>query len=49
VTRLAGLRFEPARLRAEARRFDRAVFERRFSAFVDACWRAREARAAAPA
>ena len=39
----------PARLRAEARRFDRAVFERRFAAFVDACWRAREARAAAPA
>jgi glycosyltransferase involved in cell wall biosynthesis len=49
VTRLGGLRFDPARLRAEARRFDRAAFERRFAAFVDACWRAREARAAAPA
>jgi glycosyltransferase involved in cell wall biosynthesis len=49
VTRLRGLRFDPARLRAEARRFDRAVFERRFAAFVDDCWRAREARAAAPA
>ncbi len=49
LTRLRGLRFDPARLRAEARRFDRAAFERRFAAFVDACWRAREARATAPA
>ena len=48
MTRLRGLRFDPAHLRAEARRFDRAAFERRFAAFVDACWRAREARAAAP-
>jgi glycosyltransferase involved in cell wall biosynthesis len=49
LTRLRDLRFDPARLRAEARRFDRAVFERRFAAFVDACWRAREARSAARA
>jgi glycosyltransferase involved in cell wall biosynthesis len=48
LTRLRDLRFDPARLRAEARRFDRAAFERRFATFVDACWRAREARAAAP-
>ena len=49
VARLGALRFDPAHLRAEARRFDRAAFERRFAAFVDACWRAREARAAARA
>ena len=49
LTRLRGLRFDPSHLRAEARRFDRAAFERRFGAFVDACWRAREARAAARA
>jgi len=49
VTRLRSLRFDPAHLRAEARRFDRVAFERRFAAFVDACWRARDGRAAAPA
>ena len=49
LTRLRGLRFDPVRLRAEARRFDRVVFERRFAAFVDARWREREARMAAPA
>ena len=49
VTRLRGLRFDPAILRAEARRFDRNLFERRFASFVDACWRARELRATAPA
>jgi glycosyltransferase involved in cell wall biosynthesis len=38
--------FEPARLRARARRFDRAVFERRFMEVVEAAWRS---RAGAPA
>jgi glycosyltransferase involved in cell wall biosynthesis len=37
LTRLQGLRFDPARLRAEARRFDRATFERRFAALVESC------------
>jgi hypothetical protein len=48
VTRLRELRFDPARLRAEARRFDRVAFERRFAAFVDDCWRRRRAGVAAP-
>ena len=46
LTRLRGLRFDPAHLRAEARRFDRLAFERRFASFVEACW---QARATAPA
>jgi glycosyltransferase involved in cell wall biosynthesis len=46
LTRLRGLRFDPARLRAESHRFDRVAFERRFAAFVDARWREREARVA---
>jgi glycosyltransferase involved in cell wall biosynthesis len=37
VTRLQRLRFEPARLRAEGRRFDRSNFERRFAALVESC------------
>jgi glycosyltransferase involved in cell wall biosynthesis len=48
LTRLRGLRFDPARLRAESRRFDRLVFERRFAAFVDARWRERAAHVAVP-
>jgi glycosyltransferase involved in cell wall biosynthesis len=43
VDRLQQIRFEPARLRALARRFDRATFERRFAAFVDSCMRGRVA------
>jgi glycosyltransferase involved in cell wall biosynthesis len=39
LTRLQGLRFDPARLRVEARRFDRASFERRFAALVESCLR----------
>jgi glycosyltransferase involved in cell wall biosynthesis len=39
VDRLERLRLEPARLRACARRFDRAEFERRFGGFVEACRR----------
>ena len=39
-------RFEPARLRAYARRFDRAVFERRFLDAVQVGWRARQGGAA---
>jgi len=35
VDRLERLEFDPARLRAAARRFDRTAFERRFGAFVD--------------
>jgi glycosyltransferase involved in cell wall biosynthesis len=35
VTRLEGMRFDPARLRAAALRFDQAEFERRFGAFVE--------------
>jgi glycosyltransferase involved in cell wall biosynthesis len=35
-------RFDPARLRAHARRFDRAVFERRFLEAVQAGWAARD-------
>jgi glycosyltransferase involved in cell wall biosynthesis len=45
VTRLERMRFDPARLRARARAFDRAEFERRFGAFVDDCLRRRGARA----
>jgi len=47
LDRLQRMNLDPARLRAEARRFDRLEFERRFAAFVDSCWRA--ARPAAPA
>jgi len=36
VDRLERLTFDPARLRAAAQRFDRAAFERRFGAFVEA-------------
>jgi glycosyltransferase involved in cell wall biosynthesis len=43
VDRLEQTRFDPARLRALARRFDRAEFERRFAAFVE---RARRGEAA---
>ena len=50
VTRLLGMRFDPARLRAQARRFDRTSFERRFAALVESCLeRARSERARAPA
>ena len=51
LDRLQKMSFEPTRLRAEARRFDRAEFERRFGTFVDACVEARrrEARDARPA
>jgi len=50
VTRLQRLRFDPARLRAEARRFDRSNFERRFAALVESCLqRARADRLRAPA
>ena len=38
--------FEPARLRALARRFDREEFERRFAAWIDDARRARDARPA---
>ncbi len=48
LTRLAGMRFRPARLRAEARRFDRTSFERRFAALVESCIQARLPRAPAP-
>ena len=48
ATRLAGLRFPPARLRAEAHRFDRTSFERRFAALVESCIQARAPRAPAP-
>jgi glycosyltransferase involved in cell wall biosynthesis len=47
LDRLERLRFDPARLRAAARRFDRAAFEERFGAFVDSCrQRARDALSA---
>ena len=36
IDRLEQIRFDPARLRAVARRFDRDAFERRFADFVDA-------------
>jgi glycosyltransferase involved in cell wall biosynthesis len=50
VGRLQAMRFDPARLRAEARRFDRTSFERRFAALVETCLqRARSDRARAPA
>jgi glycosyltransferase involved in cell wall biosynthesis len=35
ISRLEGMRFDPARLRAAALRFDQAEFERRFGAFVE--------------
>jgi glycosyltransferase involved in cell wall biosynthesis len=44
LDRLEARRFEPASLRALARRFDRDEFERRFAAWVDDARRAREAR-----
>jgi glycosyltransferase involved in cell wall biosynthesis len=37
VDRLERLTFDPARLRAAARRFDRPTFEDRFGAFVERC------------
>jgi len=37
LDRLERMRFDPARLRLEARQFDRAEFERRFGAFVESC------------
>ena len=50
LTRLQRLRFEPDRLRTEARRFDRTTFERRFAALVESCrQRARDGGAAARA
>jgi glycosyltransferase involved in cell wall biosynthesis len=45
LDRLEGRAFEPSRLRALARRFDREEFERRFAAWVDEARRAREVRA----
>jgi glycosyltransferase involved in cell wall biosynthesis len=45
LDRLEARRFEPARLRALARRFDRDEFERRFAAWVDDARRAQESRA----
>jgi glycosyltransferase involved in cell wall biosynthesis len=46
LDRLAsGMRFDPAALRARARAFDRAVFERRFREVVESAWRARAAGA----
>jgi len=44
LDRLERKMFDPAGLRALARRFDRNEFERRFSAWVDDTRRAREAR-----
>ena len=41
----AGMRFDPAALRARARAFDQAVFERRFREVVESAWRARAAGA----
>jgi glycosyltransferase involved in cell wall biosynthesis len=41
LDRLAAMSFDPARLQAEARRFDRAVFERRFTRAVERAWRLR--------
>jgi glycosyltransferase involved in cell wall biosynthesis len=50
VTRLQRLHFDPKRLRAEARRFDRSNFERRFAALVESCLqRSRADRLRAPA
>jgi glycosyltransferase involved in cell wall biosynthesis len=43
LDRLDGLTFEPARLRAAARLFDRSSFEQRFGAFVESCLSARRA------
>jgi glycosyltransferase involved in cell wall biosynthesis len=37
LDRLDQLTFDPARLRAAARRFDRVSFEQRFGAFVESC------------
>jgi glycosyltransferase involved in cell wall biosynthesis len=41
LDRLPTLSFDPARLQAEARRFDKAVFERRFTRAIDRAWRER--------
>jgi glycosyltransferase involved in cell wall biosynthesis len=41
-------RFEPARLRAHARRFDKALFERRFLEVVESAWRGQRAQPARP-
>jgi glycosyltransferase involved in cell wall biosynthesis len=46
LDRLEARAFEPARLRALARRFDREEFERRFAAWIDDTRRAHEARPA---
>jgi len=46
LDRLEAKTFEPGRLRALARRFDREEFERRFAAWVDDTRRAHEARPA---
>jgi glycosyltransferase involved in cell wall biosynthesis len=43
LDRLPSLRFDAARLQAHARRFDRAVFERRFMGALERAWRARRA------
>jgi glycosyltransferase involved in cell wall biosynthesis len=43
LDRLERTAFDPARIRAAARRFDRAAFERRFGAFVEAQLSARRA------
>jgi glycosyltransferase involved in cell wall biosynthesis len=42
---LAGTHFEPARLQAHARTFDRGVFERRFLEIVERAWQRTEGRA----
>ena len=47
LDRLDQLTFDPARLRAAARRFDRTSFEQRFGAFVESS-RLASARARAP-
>jgi glycosyltransferase involved in cell wall biosynthesis len=48
LDRLERLSFDPAALRAAARRFDRATFETRFGAFVDGCLRRDRDRVSAP-
>jgi glycosyltransferase involved in cell wall biosynthesis len=48
LDRLDHLTFDPARLRAAARRFDRTSFEQRFGAFVEACLSAPHAGVSAP-
>jgi glycosyltransferase involved in cell wall biosynthesis len=46
---LARLRFDRARARADARRFDRREFERRFLATVEGAWQQRHCSPVAPA